>query len=407
MKKIYPIKIRILSIIILSAFMFSQAALGFDYLRNIQIDESDKAGLAGAIGFVGTEEILYDQTINFLKQNKLDLTQQNIDKALEYVESVADRPVFSEATAVFNIENAAVSDKWTDNRYDLLAKQSGADGSVVFSYKGQSHKTEILEKLLGADTICFFGHGGRGHLWLAGGSGISADSTDMHNPAGISFEEMGERLTGNETLIFDCCFARPYSENLRSYRVQNDMQKMPCIISASHGRTTSSFIDDIVAVYGRRTDSLTMQDIFIAASRNKGISIFLPVDEEILSSFSTAKAGGQEFEGVLSTPAAGRRIVVITNTDRDIRRKLIDNSNGRISTKDEIRPVMVLGIDDVAAMLDTIKDYSEESDWVTVWMPGNADLARSIMQAVGIRGAGILELPDNPENWPDAIEQWV
>ncbi|PIR65953.1 MAG: hypothetical protein COU52_01495 [Candidatus Omnitrophica bacterium CG10_big_fil_rev_8_21_14_0_10_43_8] len=185
------------------------------------------------------------------------------------------------------------------------------------------------------------------------------------------------------------------------------MQKMPCIISASHGRTTSSFIDDIVAVYGRRTDSLTMQDIFIAASRNKGISIFLPVDEEILSSFSTAKAGGQEFEGVLSTPAAGRRIVVITNTDRDIRRKLIDNSNGRISTKDEIRPVMVLGIDDVAAMLDTIKDYSEESDWVTVWMPGNADLARSIMQAVGIRGAGILELPDNPENWPDAIEQWV
>jgi len=59
MKKIYPIKIRILSIIILSAFMFSQAALGFDYLRNIQIDESDKAGLAGAIGFVGTEEILW------------------------------------------------------------------------------------------------------------------------------------------------------------------------------------------------------------------------------------------------------------------------------------------------------------------------------------------------------------
>jgi predicted RNA methylase/GGDEF domain-containing protein len=207
------------------------------------------------------------------------IATRNAAPAAGQAKAEGDAEVFSPTTKVVSIESAEVGgETWPDERYDWLAEEIGVPKSSITSCKGRLDKEKSLGQIAGTDgalTICFFGHGGENHIWLNGGTGERAHSTNMRHPDGISYEELAEALItrgnlGGVTVILDACYSRPFSVNLREKLKQNGPRGMPCIVSVAEGKTYDSLIDDIA--YGYRRDKkgmLTVQDIVLAARHSR------------------------------------------------------------------------------------------------------------------------------------------
>jgi len=111
-------------------------------------------------------------------------------------------------------------------------------------------------------------------------------------------------------------------------------------------------------------------------------------------------------DALKSTAAAGRTIFVVTTLTNNIESELRDVSEGKISSKDEIVPVVITEIND--AVVRKIQN-ANENDWVWFYAPGRPDLAQAFTDAAAVKGLyiNILNLPDNRNEWGTAIEQWV